>query len=106
MFRDDEQGNPCGNHGGGCILDWSVEFDGLHRSGHDAAGLYVIWIESLRHDFMDDVGRGHDADAALGVLDQQAGDPLLMHEQSGLADRDISGDLYDARGYHVDHRKR
>lgn len=69
LFRDDEDRCSGGHHERRGFLQRAIVLDELDRSRHDGSNFDVIRFEALRDDLFDDVGRRHESEARLRILD-------------------------------------
>ncbi len=101
LFRDDEDRCPGGHHECRRLIHRSIVLDKLDWSCHDGPDLNVIRFEALRNDLFDDVGRCHESETRLGILDQEAGHAFAFQKRRGFSNRDVSGHLDYAGCHHV-----
>ena len=69
LFRDDEDRCSGGHHDRRGLVQRAIVLDELDRPRHDGSNFNVIRFEALRDDLFDDVGRRHESEARLRILD-------------------------------------
>ncbi len=101
LFRDNQEKSACRQHECRGFCQDLIVLDELHWTCHNRSDFDVVRFESLSDDFLDNVGRRHEAELRIGILDEQAGRLLSFEQQRRLADRDVSRNLHDPWRHHV-----
>jgi len=101
LFCDNQEKGACRHHECRGFCQDLIVLDELHGTCHNRPDFDVVRFESLSDDFLYNVGRRHEAELRIGILDEQAGRLLSFEQQRRLADRYISRNLHDPWRHHM-----